>query len=122
MRPTQVTVLVRNDLDKQSSAELMIESLSAGGRFKRALKPLAICWGAAILCVLIPVLHFFLVPSGILLGLFLFYRQMTFHELLVGGLITCPQCSQGYQVATAAFNWPKRENCPQCEAELIVRL
>ena len=118
---TDIIVVVRNDLDKQSRSQILVTSQTLFGRFKRASKVLAISWGIAILCILIPVLHFVLVPGGLLVGLFLFYRQISFHEMANGGTISCPKCNHEHQVVKEPFNWPKRENCPYCDAELILK-
>lgn len=116
-----VTVSVRNDLEKQSVSQLSVCSLSTGGKFKYATKSLAICWGIALLCVFIPILHFFLVPLGLIIGLFLFYRNFKFQELLLDGQISCPGCQHQFQAKTVAFNWPKQESCSACGLELILK-
>lgn len=117
---TDVHIVVRNDLDKNLSSRIKVMPLSLPGRLKLAAKSLAICWGITIFCVFIPVLHFFLVPGGLFLGLFLFYRQFGFHEFLVEGIITCPMCSGEIRLGPGAFDWPKRERCSNCGAELII--
>ena len=118
---TAVTVNVRNDLEKQSVTQLSICSLSTLGKLKYATKSLAICWGIALLCVFIPVLHFFLVPLGLIIGLFLFYRNFQFQELLIDGKISCPACRHDFEAKKIAFNWPKQESCSACDLELILK-
>lgn len=117
---TSVQVNIRNDLEKQTLAELLIVPLSNGGRLRIAVKSFAICLGVAILCIFIPVFHFVLVPGAIIIGLFLFYRTWMFHELLLGGHIVCPGCNHEFPAKPAGFNWPKRETCSRCGLELTL--
>lgn len=61
-------------------------------RLKRSLKTFFIFLGAAVFSVLIPVLHFFLVPVFLILSVFLSYRK--FNEILSINLqnLNCPGC------------------------------
>ena len=118
---TPVNVMVRNDLDRQTKALLAIIPLKFKERLKFGAKSLAMSLGIALLCVFIPVFHFVLVPSAILVGLALFYRQFTFHELLLGGKVSCPQCQSEFELKKAGFNWPRLETCPHCRAELTLK-
>lgn len=44
-----------------------------GERLKRALIVLAKCWGIALVCVLIPIAHFILVPGFLIAGFVMFF-------------------------------------------------
>ena len=100
--------------------QLRIESDSFASRFRRGFQLLILFWVGAFVCIFIPVLHFILVPTGILLGFFMFYREMGFQYRLVSGIIECPGCRQSYNVRPLGFNWPKYERCRCCDADLIL--
>lgn len=120
MELKKIFITVRNDLDVNSWTELGLAPLTSAERWKRAFKVLGITWGAALLCVLVPVLHFVLVPLFIVVGLALFYRQLSFRMLLDAGRLPCPACKTEFQTKQVAFNWPRYERCTHCQCELIL--
>jgi hypothetical protein len=113
-------VSVRNNLDKSKDLDLPVEQLSFLERAKLAAKILALCWGAAFLCIFIPVLHFVLVPLAILIGIFMAYRQLNFHFQMKSAEILCPNCEAKFESDKNSFNWPKIENCRKCESSLLI--
>ena len=117
---TSVRVSARNNLDVHSKSDLEILPLSLVGRLAVASKVLLITWGITILFLFIPVLHFVLVPAGILFGLFRFYRAFGFQVVLLNGSINCPKCQHAYPAKNEAFNWPKIEVCPNCQTDLTI--
>jgi hypothetical protein len=117
----QVKILVRNDMDKQLEAKAEVELMNISSRVLQAGKVLGIWWGGAVVCVLIPVLHFVLVPMGLLLGLVMSYRQFRFEQFFRGGDLLCPNCKTQLLLKARAFSWPLRATCPHCHAELLVR-
>lgn len=61
-------------------------------RIKRSLKTFFIFFGAALLSVLIPVLHFFLVPVFLILSVLFSYRKFKeIHSVDLSNL-SCPDC------------------------------
>lgn len=115
-----IRTTVRSNLDRQGQSQLCFISLSRKQRFTRACAQLFTSWIIAILCILIPVLHFALVPAGFGIGIYLFFRQMNAHQLLIKGLIHCPNCLNEFQAPNVSFNWPLYERCPNCQLELIL--
>lgn len=92
-------------------------------RFKRSLKTFFTFFGAATLSVLIPVLHFFLVPIFLILSLYFSYRK--FKEIvsvdLVG--IKCPECNTNFKDATVGLRRDDlvvRLSCDQCRKNLTL--
>jgi hypothetical protein len=115
-----VTVIAAMDTEKQNTAVVETRTLSLADRLWRSAKVLGTCWGIGILCILVPVFHFVLVPAFLLIGIGMFYRQMLFHEVLISGQICCPKCQKEFAATANAFNWPKRETCAACDAALIL--
>lgn len=116
----QVKVLVGNNLDLQTQASLAVGKMETLQSVQLALKYLGIWWGAALLCVLIPVFHFVLVPAGLLIGIWAATKQFRYQDYISEGKISCPKCSAEMTLKDMPFNWPIRQTCPQCQADLIV--
>lgn len=92
-------------------------------RFKRSLKTFFTFFGAATFSVLIPVLHFFLVPIFLILLLYFSYRK--FKEIvsvdLVG--IKCPECNTNFKDSTVGLRRDDlvvRLSCDQCRKNLTL--
>ncbi len=73
-------------------AQLEVRHWDSRQRLSRALQGLGMCWGAAVLAVLLPVLHWVLVPSLLIGGpIFAFLR---YHERItvLAARGPCPAC------------------------------
>lgn len=115
-----VIVQSRSDLDKKSESTFVVSEFIKSYRLIRAFKALALFWAIAIFCILIPMLHFVLVPAFLLVGIFMFFQQMGIHYYLIGGQIRCPSCEKEFDLKPVAFDWPKRDICPYCRADLTI--
>ena len=94
-------------------AQLEIRQWSPRQRLIRALKGLGMCWGAALLAVLLPVLHWVLVPSLLIGGpLFAFMR---YHErmTIVAARGPCPAC--GVELSCALGQASRRSMMVRCD-------
>ena len=119
-QPIAVTVKSRADLDKSSEANVEIVILTQGGRLFRAMKGLGICWAIAVFCVLIPILHFILVPLFLLIGIVMFLQQFGQKFYFASGSVRCPSCQTDMKPREGAFDWPKEEICGNCRAILKI--
>ena len=115
-----VTVRSRSDLDKTSTADIEVVELSTNSRLMRALKGMGICWAIAVFAVLIPILHFVLVPLFLLLGVVMFMQQWGQKLYCMSGVIKCPSCQTEMKLKEGAFDWPKREICSGCRSDLRI--
>ena len=57
---------------RAANGEIYMTAIPKPVRFQRGLRNLLICFGAMIIGVFIPILHFVLVPGFFFLGIFLF--------------------------------------------------
>jgi len=92
-------------------------------RIKRSLKTFFTFFGAAILSILIPVLHFFLVPLFLVLSVFLSYRK--FMEIMSIDLrgLTCPGCKinlNSGEIALRKNDSTVRLCCEGCRKNLAI--
>jgi hypothetical protein len=90
-------------------------------RLVRAVLALLACWGLAALAVLIPVLHFLLVPALFLAGPFFAYRRL--HEQATVTRIrgTCPACQKLID-HTGREPWKAllRLDCEHCHRRVVL--
>jgi hypothetical protein len=110
------------DVSGQSTqGQAQLESLSTGARVARASKRAAIFWAIALVCVLIPMLHFVLVPAFLLIGIIMFAKTMSQAQLIWNADGECPACH-----AKTHFDGPinaveSKEICPSCRTLLKIK-
>jgi hypothetical protein len=90
-------------------------------RLVRAVLALLACWGLAAVAILIPVLHFLLVPAFFLAGPFFAYRRLHEEATVTRIRGTCPACSQPID-HTGREPWKPllRLDCPHCHRRVVL--
>jgi hypothetical protein len=90
-------------------------------RVMRAVTALGACWGLAVLAVLIPVLHFLLVPALFLAGPFFAYRRLHEEATVTSIRGACPACGQTIEHTTReAWKPLLRLDCPHCHRRVVL--
>jgi len=90
-------------------------------RTRRALKALGLCWGLAVVTVLVPIAHFVLVPGFFVLGIVLAVRRFGEATTVLGAFGHCPRCDAARDfIATGALRAEMRAQCPVCRNELAL--
>jgi hypothetical protein len=84
------------------------------------LKKLAMFWLLAVFCIFIPVLHFFLVPLFLIVGVVAMVTQMKNTHHLEHGTFTCPNCHEPMAVKDFYFSNGKRFRCKSCSQQLVL--
>ena len=103
----------------RTAATVRVRRHDHGARLRRALVALAACWGLAVLCVLIPIAHFVLVPGFFLLGIALFVRRLGEGATIVAVQGTCPKCAAPRTFNASGRLQPQvKVQCPVCRNEL----
>jgi len=77
---------------QEADAVVVLDPLVPGRRLGRAVAGFGICFGAAILAVLIPVAHFVLVPGLLAAAFVVFAVRLSVATLVVSAHGTCPDC------------------------------
>ena len=96
-------------------AALTLVSLDPSRRLARALGVLALCWGAALVAVFIPVAHFVLVPGLAIAGVVWAILRMRQREQILRIRGTCPRCGrEGNFVPTGGVGRSLAVTCPGC--------
>jgi hypothetical protein len=103
------------------TALVKISVLEPVERLRRAASAFGIGLAGAALAVLIPIVHFVLVPSALLLGLGIGIRRLGQGKTFQGGAGVCPYCGAQQQFTLLGrFHLPKRLYCSSCQRELYL--
>lgn len=106
--------------ERTSPGELTVKIYNPTDKMFQALKRLAFFWLVAIGSVLIPILHFVLVPLFLVLGVFFAVRTYRSEGAIIAGTTTCPHCKAEITVQPSELQWPVTEICQSCAR--VVRL
>jgi len=85
-----------------------------------SLKKLALFWTLAVVSVVIPVLHFVLVPAFFFIGIFVFFLPFKNTHVLPKGSYRCPKCSATNDLKNFYFNDGRRFTCDSCQVQLKI--
>jgi hypothetical protein len=105
---------------ERTRGEVRILSLPPSGRFARAGKTLALMWGLAIVSILVPGLHFILVPGFLIAGPVLAFTVVRQRSVVLGGEGTCPACGELVPISRGVEEWPQTDVCMRCQAFLRI--
>lgn len=114
-------VSIRSERNSQTSkGEILIQFWNKKERTKRALKFGGMCWGFAIVCVFIPLLHFILVPGFLIAGPIVAFVVLSRESAILGGKGLCPYCNAALPIARAPYRFPISDLCTQCQSSLKI--
>jgi hypothetical protein len=103
------------------TARIEIGLLTPADRFRRAVAAFGSGLAAAVLAVFIPIVHFVLVPTALLLGVVFGVRRLAQVETFRGGSGACPYCGTQQQLTLLGrFRLPKTVYCSSCQRELYL--
>lgn len=118
---TEAAELVHHD--RTAAATVRVRGHDRRDRMRRAALGLGACWGAAILAVFLPVLHFILVPALIVAGPLVLLSQLRQHVTIVDVEGPCPACGAAIrEKLNRDARLPIELRCEQCRRALQVRL
>lgn len=115
-----VEISHRSKFTARYKSEIKVTDLSRRDKIKNGAKYLFLTFMIAALGAFVPVLHFVLVPGALLIGLILFYQQINFNLLRLENSIPCPDCQTSLSLKKIPFNWPMKENCMSCRAQIKI--
>lgn len=120
MAPQELAVQISNGQGVTTAGTVLHQVWDKKDRSKRALKSLAQCWGAALVVVLIPLVHFVAVPSLLFAGPIVFFWRLNQKEVILGGKGQCPTCSKEFKIVRTKVEWPTSDICNHCKADLKI--
>lgn len=121
MLPTQIYPCKLIDITGQSSdGRAQITELTSSERALRALKKGSIFFGIALLTIPVPMLHFILVPTFLLLSIGFFATTMAERQVVTKFEGPCPKCKTPI-VMTGVFKISgTKETCHSCRQLLKI--
>jgi len=103
-----------------TQAEVVVESLTYKEVGKKNLKALAAGGALAVIALPIPLVHFVLVPSALLLGVIFALLRLRQREIIQSAEGSCPYCGahQRLGLAGRVFRLPREVFCERCSRPL----
>ena len=121
-RAKAIPVLVTSGDEGERPGVVYLERWDQKQRMKRALKTLGLTWGLAVGAVLIPLMHFILVPSLLIAGPALAYYQYQQQSAILGGTTECPKCGVTFEIVKSRERWPLKDVCSKCFTNVVIRM
>lgn len=116
----EIPVILKAGEGLETKGFVKLQHFSPRERFQRSLKVFAMCWGAALASLFLPIVHFFLVPALLLAGLivpaFIFYKE----DQILGGKGTCPKCQKALEIEKGSNHWPLSDLCTECRSAISI--
>lgn len=106
--------------NKESQGTLDIERLSRAARIKKAIFLGILGLVITTVLVAIPLLHFILVPLGLLATAIMVGGALNAKEKITGGDAQCPYCGFSFHFVKRKMQFPFLERCPECSRESTV--
>ena len=101
---------------RTSPGKITVQFWDSKDRTRRAFKFWGICWGGAMFAVILPLIHFVLVPSLLLAGPCVAVYLLTRESVVLGGQGTCPACQAALPIARTAYRFPISDVCSSCQS------
>jgi hypothetical protein len=118
---TRTNVIIRAaSFGKESVGEIRTVHYSLLSRQKRALKTFLALIATALVAVLIPVAHFFLVPILALSAPIAAYLRFSRNHDIEGGSFRCPMCDVEVPIESKKYHARFTENCPACHRSIDI--
>jgi len=89
-------------------------------RVKKILQNVFGLWGIGALCILIPLAHFVLVPTFLVLGIYFGFRALGYRYQIRSGSFACPNCENLISVQNSWFKDELRLRCESCGTQIVV--
>jgi hypothetical protein len=109
--------------DRAGPATVRVQQHGRPDRLRRAMRAWAGCWGAAVVAVFLPVLHFVLVPALLVGGPLYAMVMMRERVTVLGADGDCPACGAAQHPRLKAGASERMEfRCESCRRALALRL
>lgn len=107
--------------DQSTSGTLFIRTVEKGERIKIAVGRGAIGLFISAILVGIPILHFLLVPIGLIVTAVIVQHALNRTEIISGGEGPCPFCGSSMSFVQRRVKFPFLERCSECSRESTVQ-
>lgn len=118
----ELTVMLRASDGRETRGKLTIRTLSWPARLGRGVRAAALLLLLTLLSIGVPLLHFLLVPLGLLCTAIAFSVGYSATEVVVDGSGSCPSCGHAVAVSPQRVKGDFETVCKGCGRRLTVRL
>lgn len=123
MEASAQTLQIQCQVDGQSTqGRALRRTLPKGERVQRAARVGAIGTAATLGAVLIPILHFVLVPAFFVLTAVIAVTTYLEDGEVIEAEIACPNCHHAITWQRQSEDWPKTTRCPGCSYTLKIEI
>jgi len=112
--PQKQTVVIKYSDSQPTKGEVDVQSQNKNQRLKACIKVWVLCWVLAIFSILVPIGHFILVPTFLILGPTLGLIKYGQKGNILGGKGVCPACKAELKIEKGNLKWPLEELCTSC--------
>lgn len=119
--PVDVLLQIRDSSRDPVKASLELKHLGVGVRARRAIVRLLICWVLAGVSVLVPLMHFVLVPGFFIAGFVLATLAFRATVEVQSPKVPCPKCAQLTPIEAGSTGWPVTIWCAACGTTFFAR-
>lgn len=118
----QIIYIQLSGATSKSAGSLEVETFSSLTRLKRTIWTVIGGLALSILLAFIPILHFVLVPFGLLGTLFVASFRYAQRNKILSGTGTCPECKASFIIYARPFRLPFVDLCVACKRQISVKL
>lgn len=97
-----------------STGTVEVVNYSASERRQRALIVFLIGISLSTVSVVVPILHFLLVPLGLVITILLTKNRLKTESIITSGTGTCPACQAPFQIMKRKYHFPFTDVCEKC--------
>jgi hypothetical protein len=113
-------ILLKTIAGKENKDSIELIHWTPPQRTVRALKMLGMFWGFAVLAVFLPIVHFVLVPTFLILGPIMAYGTYKQDAGIVAKNLICPECGETLKVSAQKMKWPLLLTCDNCKTRVYL--
>jgi hypothetical protein len=115
-----LSAIVTSTSGKIGNATVSVHSYSRMERSLRGIGIFVVWFLIAAVSILIPILHFILVPLFLLIGVAHAFSRAATVSIVKEGSGTCPECGAPFTIVSRALRWPFSEVCDGCSRQLQI--
>lgn len=114
------TWIIKGPNNKITPFETAVQNCSRQELLPKGIKRMLKYWGIALLCILIPGLHFILVPAFFFLGIYLGFQTLKLNYKIIEGSFNCPECQKANALRDLWFKESIEPICQECGVQVTL--
>ena len=104
-----------------TNGEIIIVEYSRAQIISKTLRNTILALLITALLLFIPLLHFLLVPIGIITTIGIFIRTSGTRSIITSGHAPCPACGETIMLAKRNYRMPLKDICENCHREVVIK-